>query len=42
LGAAHRLFGQIDELAFRAKNLYNLATYTARQEFFATGRVLHY
>lgn len=42
IGGGHRHFGQIDELAFRAKNLFNLATYTTRQEFFATGRVLTY
>jgi putative transposase len=35
-------FAAIDEAAFKAKNLYNLALYTQRQHFFDTGGYLHY
>src|SRR5439155_20581174 len=38
----HELFPEIDELCFRSKNLYNLANYHMRQEFFQTGRVFSY
>ncbi|MBI1927667.1 IS200/IS605 family element transposase accessory protein TnpB [Candidatus Poribacteria bacterium] len=38
----HHLYSEIDDLSFRSKNLYNLATYHSRQEFFKTGRVFSY
>jgi IS605 OrfB family transposase len=33
---------EIDELAFRSKNLYNRANYEIRQHFFETGQILSY
>jgi len=38
----HHLYPQLDALAFQSKNLYNLATYHQRQEFFQTGSVFSY
>ncbi len=38
----HDLFLEIDALCFRSKNLYNLAMYHMRQEFFKTGGVFSY
>jgi putative transposase len=38
----HELYSEIDDLCFRSKNLYNLATYHQRQEFFKTGGVFSY
>ncbi len=38
----HHLYSEIDDLCFRSKNLYNLATYHCRQEFFKTGCVFSY
>jgi len=38
----HDLYSEIDDLCFRSKNLYNLATYHQRQEFFKTGSVFSY
>lgn len=38
----HRLFKSIDEACFASKNLYNLANYTIRQEFFASGNLFSY
>lgn len=38
----HHLYPQLDDLAFQSKNLYNLATYHQRQEFFQTGSVFSY
>lgn len=38
----HRLFAECDRVCFAAKNLYNLANYTIRQEFFASGIVHWY
>jgi putative transposase len=35
----HQLFSEIDELAFRSKNLYDLANYHMRQEFIGSGAV---
>jgi len=37
--ANNSFFAAIDEAAFAAKNLYNLANYTIRQNFFETGIV---
>ncbi len=34
----HTFWKEIDNLAFRSKNLYNLANYHCRQQFFQTGR----
>src|SRR5690242_5723829 len=42
INRTHRLFGEIDDLAFRSKNLYNLANYHMRQEFFRSSEVLSY
>ena len=36
------MFDEIDELAFRSKNLYNRANYSIRQEFFESGNILKY
>lgn len=36
------MFAEIDELAFRSKNLYNRANYSVRQEFFERGAILKY
>lgn len=36
------MFAEIDELAFRSKNLYNRANYSIRQTFFEGGVVLNY
>ena len=36
------MFAEIDELAFRSKNLYNRANYSIRQEFFESGNILKY
>ncbi len=36
----HLLWEEIDSLAFKSKNLYNLANYHCRQQFFAAGRPL--
>ncbi|NES20519.1 MAG: transposase, partial [Symploca sp. SIO3E6] len=33
---------EIDELAFKSKNLYNRANYEIRQHFFKTNQILHY
>ena len=38
----HPFFPEIDELCFRSKNLYNLANYQVRQEFFRTRNLLSY
>ena len=38
----HPLYPEIDDLCFRSKNLYNLATYHQRQEFFKTGGAFSY
>jgi len=34
---SHKFWQEIDDLAFRSKNLYNLANYHVRQHFFMTG-----
>ena len=39
---SHPFFPALDAAAFASKNLYNLANYTIRQEFFKTGAVLSY
>lgn len=36
------MFGEIDDMCFRSKNLYNAANYVCRQEFFAGNCVLNY
>ena len=36
----HQLWQEIDDLAFKSKNLFNLANYEYRQHFFATDKVL--
>ena len=36
----HQLWQEIDSLAFKAKNLFNLANYECRQHFFATDKLL--
>lgn len=38
----HDLFKECDELAFKAKNLYNQGLYRVRQHFFKTGEYLNY
>ena len=38
----HKYFEEIDKLSFASKNLYNLANYHIRQEFFKTGKILSY
>lgn len=37
---SHLLYQEMDELAFKSKNLYNAALYLVRQEFFKTGKFL--
>ena len=36
------MFAEMDELAFKSKNLYNRANYSIRQEFFQSGGILSY
>ena len=36
----HKFWQEIDDLAFKSKNLFNLANYEYRQHFFATGKTL--
>ena len=38
----HKFFPSLDAWAFASKNLYNLANYTIRQEFFKSGNPLSY
>ena len=40
--STHKLFKECDQLAFKAKNLYNQALYRVRQHFFKTGDYLNY
>lgn len=35
-------YGVIDAAAFASKNLFNLANYEMRQQFFASGRIFSY
>lgn len=36
------MFNEIDDLAWRSKNLYNRANYSIRQQFFESGAILNY
>ena len=38
--SSNKYWKEIDELAFKSKNLYNLANYHCRQRFFETGKSL--
>lgn len=42
ISKSHIMYKTIDEYCFRAKNLYNLATYYVRQEFINNGKWLRY
>ena len=42
IGKNHRLYKEIDDLAFKSKNLYNSANYMIRQEFTKTQKYLNY
>lgn len=42
ISKSHPMYNTIDEYCFRAKNLYNLATYYVRQEFINNGKWLRY
>ncbi len=42
IGRNHRLYKEIDALAFKSKNLYNSANYMIRQEFIKTQKYLNY
>ncbi|MEB3282844.1 MAG: hypothetical protein VKK42_28385 [Lyngbya sp.] len=37
---SNKYWKEIDELAYKSKNLYNLANYYCRQQFFETGSSL--
>ena len=40
INRTHNFWRVCDELAFKSKNLYNLANYYCRQHFFCTGHSL--
>ena len=40
INRTHQYWRECDELAFKSKNLYNLANYYCRQHFFCTGKSL--
>ncbi|MDY7008363.1 MAG: hypothetical protein SWX82_31685 [Cyanobacteriota bacterium] len=41
INRTHQYWAWCDELAFKSKNLYNLANYYCRQHFFCTGKSLN-